>query len=419
MNAEFFLRRKLENVQQVDKHNEAELKQIKTYFKNLTDGYQIIGNAQKEKLEDILDTSGLLNGEYELVGIPGTFFEAITLLSFSITQLFAEVNKEAKEINTTITGTIDTLDTLRKKNITQMDRDIENAILKLSSIDNGFKGLSQIGSMDCQEFSTQTTKLLNTRKPSKKDMSKYQDLFHKIITYRQQMNKEKIMLVISAQNAIDSSKKSMETFKTSIKERNVALKEIFKWVYFIYNGIVNKMQTCTTNIRECAQKLDITSDLSRHIKYNKIVRYDIPMKEFKRIEISDPAFQGVKKIPKEISPVYPVGMARIVQSFDGSGPNEINCRKGKYALLMEKPDLDWCCVMHPVTHRTGFIPSYCVEAISNTFGIIIRNPEGDFKLSIGDFVAITDDSNSASYEVETAFGEKGTLSRSVIGLLSL
>jgi hypothetical protein len=81
---------------------------------------------------------------------------------------------------------------------------------------------------------------------------------------------------------------------------------------------------------------------------------------------------------------------------------------------MEPTDNDWVLVLNPVTLTDGYVPSYCLEVVGHGLGVVLKHQA---ILSVGDCVALIDQSHPSNYVVETAFGQQLTVSKGVIGII--
>ena len=87
--------------------------------------------------------------------------------------------------------------------------------------------------------------------------------------------------------------------------------------------------------------MDSTVDFKQFVAKKNIIRTDIGF-EFVEFDTSSPAFAGCKPCPKvDLTVDFPIGMAKVIKSYNADGENEASIRKGKNVLLIEFPEKEW------------------------------------------------------------------------------
>ncbi|KAH0793955.1 SH3 domain containing protein [Histomonas meleagridis] len=378
-----------------------------------------------EKNYDILDNfleikeKSAKYNEPMICGYPGTIKDGI----FNIAAIFAQINIQFSEISKTIQKQVSVAQDKIKQSITpeQVSRlfsEAEGVVNKNNAMIPMIKSFSEPYADLTKKIERSVSKLIQAKKPNAKSLAKLAKEYSEALAKRQEFSKKRKMLVDSTHISQEQYIQAITSYSGLLFNRDHFILIIFDQLSLAYEELKSYLQKSADTFGYCAKAIDKKGDFQRFAESKRIFRYNITCPDFEEIE-----FEFDKtKVSKEIKNEFPVGIAEVIENFICSGENEINCVKGKRLLLMEFPDDEWCCVMHPFTHAIGYVPSYCVNPISEVLGVCIREPKpGEYKgivVGVGDFVAIMEDNpKEKMYKVSTARGDQGTISKGLVAIV--
>jgi hypothetical protein len=173
-------------------------------------------------------------------------------------------------------------------------------------------------------------------------------------------------------------------------------------------------------ILRVSEEIDFKSDFRDFVEGQRIIRYDLACEPFKPIDLSHPVFADLDtRIQDVVPPLYPVGLAAVVDDFQSAGANEMSCIKGKYVLLMEEIADVWVFVQNPNTRAMGYVPAASVKAVAPVLAIVLRQPDGlpdDVYIEVGAYVAVTA-VDGPHADTVTIRGESVRLPREILGII--
>lgn len=393
------------------------------YIERLCGVFKCVSRGNEEKIEDNLSSMPYTDQRKEeliIPGIPGTFHNAIvcilTVLSDVSIGIERLIDKPKKRIN-------DTAKIIRQQlsqsELASVFRDIEGTVMTTKNTSEMIKTLAEQNNEIVKKIDQIALKMVKTQKPSEKHLKELLKLYNEVLSKRVVFNPQRMKILGSLQNSQNSYISLMRKFVEYLMIRDNSLIQLINEISESCGKFSEQLLKSKEILEICSSKIDMKYDFKVYTQAKRIFRYDLVCPEF--IEI-DYQFDNMK-ITREIRNDYPVALAEVVENFICGGENEISCTKGKYLLLMEFPDEEWCCVTNPFTHSIGYVPSYCVKPISTTLGICIREPKqgetmkGLF-INIGDFVSIVNnDPKEKFYHIFTARGEKGTASKGLFAII--
>jgi hypothetical protein len=236
-----------------------------------------------------------------------------------------------------------------------------------------------------------------------------------VLKVREETAKVRAPIRASAQQSIVAYRQAISKGGDTFRARNSDVRLLFNALQQNLARISDHLHQSAETVQKAADGIDFVKDFTTFVKELGIVRYDMRDLEFKAFQ---PTVQGLSIIPSKvegsISPVYPIGLAQCRRDYYVSGANQLSCKRGKSLFLMEPTDDDWVLVLNPVTLMNGYIPSCCLEVVGHGLGVVLKDQA---ILSIGDCVALIDQSHPSNYVVQTAFGQQLTVSRGVIGVI--
>ena len=381
----------------------------------------IKGNAEMiEQNLNLMPFADNKNDELKVPGIPGTIHNSIIIalsilldISVGFQQIFDKPKEKIGETMSTINEQMD------PKELVRAIRDIEGNVMTTNNTSEMIKTLSEQNSDIVKKIDQASMKLAKTSKPNEKQIKELLKLYNEVLNRRASFNPQRMKILGSLQSTQDSYISLMEKFTEYLLLRDNALIQLIDEISVAFVTLSSKIYKSAETLEMCSKKIDMKYDIKVFAESKRIYRYDLVCPDFVDIDYD---FDNTK-VPKEVKNDYPVALAEVVENFICGGENEISCTKGKYLLLMEFPDEEWCCVTNPFTHSIGYVPSYCVKPISNTFGICIREPKpGEATkgiiINVGDFVSILkNDPKEKVFHVATVRGERGTVSKGLIAII--
>lgn len=262
------------------------------------------------------------------------------------------------------------------------------------------------------------TKLSKSSRKSEKKLKKLRELWFNVLVSRKGTDCQREGIIVSADDAVTRFEKNFVEFREIVDKLTSDFFSVFDWVVTVYMDIALALHKCAEDVINLADPSVIRDDIKKFVADRKIVRYDLPIPAFEVCEGDD------GEVPKDITPDYPVALARVTEDFIAGGENELTCVQGKTLLLMEIPrdGEDWCCAMNPFTHAIGYVPTYCVEMKGSCLGLCVRDPkQGEAQgvlIKIGDFFAITENEpKNKMMTIETIHGDVGTVSRAIVAIV--
>jgi hypothetical protein len=192
----------------------------------------------------------------------------------------------------------------------------------------------------------------------------------------------------------------------------------------IMNGVLGAIQGCSAELaaglrgssqalRAAAEAVDSRRDFEGFVARSALIRFDLQCNPFVPIDLSHPVFADIDtRIQVAVPPIYPVGVAAVVDDFVAEGGNELSITRGKHVLLMEEPGSEWVFVMNPLTRATGYAPAAAVEKIGQALAVVVEVGAvgGDAYLQRGDYLAVKEVTDT-HYKAVTTRGEQVTILR--------
>jgi hypothetical protein len=174
-------------------------------------------------------------------------------------------------------------------------------------------------------------------------------------------------------------------------------------------------------LRERAEAVDFRADFGAFVEQSKLIRYDMICGDFVPVDVSHPVFADIDtRLQIDVPPIYPVGIARVVDDFIADGTDQISVVAGKYVLLMETITEGWVFVSNPLTRAMGYIPGRCVEAVGRALAVVVEAPRGlgdNVYVQLGDYVAVTGGEEESKYNVITTRGEELSMLKDTLGII--
>ncbi|KAH0795835.1 SH3 domain containing protein [Histomonas meleagridis] len=408
----------LETAKQINATRKIEEEMIYDFFKELTTIYKTMIKGIEEKVQAAL-TIKELNGELVVPGMPGSTNVWLINIIGSISDFAINFDRSSIKLNKEIHRTKEEINNaINDDKVSRLLSEIESSSTTTENVSTIIKTIADSNMNVVKKIDQLTAKLLKGKPSARqlKDLStQYEEILKRRLTYKVQRDK----IIGSVQASQRSYIESLDKFSESILFRDQALLNLLDGFCNCIECVVAGIEKTNGLLMKIHDSIDMGYDFGVFIETKRIVRYNITCPKFEEVDFDF----DEEKIPLEIkNEDFPVAIAEVVENFVCGGENEISCTKGKYLLLMEEPDEEWCCVMNPITHVTGFVPSYCVKSTSKTLGICVREPKpGEAKgivVGVGDFLSIIEDNPiDTMYKVETIRGEVGTIPKGSVGII--
>jgi hypothetical protein len=243
----------------------------------------------------------------------------------------------------------------------------------------------------------------------------YRKQFDSVVRERAKTERSLRPLRTSAQTSIASYRQAIEGLARVVRTKNQLMRQALNGCAAAVQKIADRLERAATTLALVDEKVDFDADFRQFIQATNLARFDLPDLEFVPYPTASAAFADFKlKMEFPPSQVYPIGMARVVQDYYPSGPNQLACKSGNFLFLMEQIADAWVYVLNPNTLLTGFVPRFCLEAVGRGLGVMLRDQGGAL---IGDCVAIMDEAPHGEVVVETAFGHEFTVSKGNLGII--
>ena len=415
------VKKKVAQARQADTWDETNIQMVAQYLTLLSNAFTQLNKA--EVSVPLADRLGVhphdKDGLPTIVGYPGGTKMSIDALSGALTAIVTSFVEESEQIIETMRTSIAELETERSKTILPLIKAANDAMMSLDGLSSVLDEICADKSHLTQQFAGYTNTLAHNEGPNKSMLSQYEKQFQVVLKARAENEVKRGSVIEASQLHIQRLRDVFAKLRAAMDSRNKKLMELFVNIGITYSDAAAKVAMAGAQVKEAMEQLDARDDLMKFVRQRKIARYDLRDIEFEAIDTSGPAFEGVDtKIAVEVADVYPIGMARVVKDYLASDEKQMNCKAGKYLMLMEEPDEDWCYVMNPITLACGFVPTECLDRVQGSLGIVIRQPSGidDTRLTVGDFVMIVETTSSA-YITEDVMGERGIYPKHIIGVI--
>lgn len=363
---------------------------------------QINGNKNSETENENL----CINNENSYVsGFPGTQLDSLSSFSQSLKEL-SEYSRSIKKIINSIDEFLCQANTKtekkqnkkkhKKSKETDLFDDLNDKKGKILLIYNSIMGIKELLTTAAPEKEKKAQKIV------KKMEEKIQNGHCKPATATKlvseltdvRTNPEKLELLKKLDEYYIQFHENISDAVKSFCVRYKFMKKIFKKYVKKNVKFIEKLNMLIPIVSQKSLDINFEKDFSHFVAKKKIIRYDLKCEAFKPIDMSHPVFNNFEpsKIHNIVAvpPVYPIAMAKVINSFTATNANEITIVKGKMVLIMEPLDNPWTLVMNPFTTQTGFVPSMNLEVVGSALGIITKEAlsSDGISLLVGDYVAI-------------------------------
>jgi hypothetical protein len=249
-------------------------------------------------------------------------------------------------------------------------------------------------------------------KLGKSDTKKLSKLVAEAVADRRRLNCR-----AAQERLLRSVREKAESFRASLAKvapvchaRRRTLVDITAAVQEASRDLTTMLHEAARRLRERAAAVDFRADFGAFVQQSKVIRYDMVCEDFVPVDVSHPVFADIDtRLHVEVLPIYPVGIARVVDDFVADRTDQISVGAGKYVLLMETITEGWVFVSNPFTRAMGYIPGRCVEAVGRALALVVKAPNGlgdNVYVQLGDYVAVTHGEEEFKYNVITTRGEE-------------
>jgi hypothetical protein len=348
------------------------------------------------------------------IGIPGSFADAIKQVLWSIANVMAPIAAHYNFMGT-IPAAVQSAEKVRATRCRACLKDAENAVFTIANLDRVLNTLFQRPDGLVQKLENYTQEMTQRLVENKTATRVFRKQFDEVVKAREETAKMRAPVRASAQQSIVSYRQALCKCGDTFRARNSEVRLLFNALQLNLARISEHLHQSAETVQKAVDGIDFVKDFATFVKETGIVRYDMRDLEFKAFQ---PKVEGIAIVPSKvevsISPVYPIGLAKSTCDYYASGANQLSCKEGKSLFLMEPADGDWVLVLNPVTLMSGYVPSYCLKVVGHGLGVVLKDQAN---LSIGDCVALIDQSQISNYVVETAFGQQLTVSRGAVGVI--
>ena len=348
-------------------------------------------------------------------GCPGTFQTAIEDTSAHIDQAFAAIAELSRNLRSSVANAT--------RNAVSKEPEAKAAIADVE------KNAAVIENIVTEMIPTIAKKAEKIQKKADKAIEKRQSgkhlrkLMDKVTTARRELAPSQHSMIDKGTRTFAELEKRANVVRDVCTERVNAMTNGFNAVKDEYSKFAQTLRNCGRSLQEQAAKIDFRSDFQEFVADTGLIRYDLECLPFESVDTSHPVFAGIDtRINVAVPPLYPLGLAKVVNSFAPENPNEIACTKGKFMLLMENADEPWVFVQNPVTNAMGYAPSACFEQVGDQIGVFIEQPDeklaSEATVALGDYVAIVGKTNEDKLAVVTTRGIATTVDSKIVGIIT-
>ncbi|OHT13782.1 hypothetical protein TRFO_16004 [Tritrichomonas foetus] len=226
--------------------------------------------------------------------------------------------------------------------------------------------------------------------------------------------------VSGASVCLDEINEKIKKIKIAMKNRCSTIRDIIINQREFYSEFASVLDETADAINRIHNQINYNSDFPSYVESKRLIRYDIIPDEFVPIDLNHPVFQEVQAIWTVPSlQIYPLALARVMETFVTTYSQEISVSKGKLVYLMEDLSYPWAFVQNPYTRATGYAPSYLFEIIGKGLGaILVDVGSRDEMLQKGEYVAILENSDESNYLVLALNEVIMSVPKESVGLIS-
>jgi len=405
------LERNVKAAAQLDRHSKRIFREICVFFNAMS-----APAADVERVNLPVSADRILQPASAIlpnpIGIPGSFADAMKVVLSALSAAISPIAAHYSFLST-IPAAVESIEVTRSSRCAASIKDAENAICTLANLDRLLNSLYERSDGLTQKFENYTGEMTERLVQNPTATRAFRKEFEAVVKARAETAKTRAPIRSQAQLSINTYRQAVSSVRESFVARNVALRIVFDAVQSSMSRISGRLRESAAAVARANDTFNFVNDFTAFVSETKIVRYDMPDLEFKPFEPKVTEIQW-PKAEVSITPVYPMGLAKCVADYYASGANQLSCKVGKSLFLMEPTDSDWVLVLNPITLMSGWVPSYCLEVIGRGLGVILKEQPN---VSVGDCVAILDDSQLANFVVETAFGQQITVSKGAVGII--
>lgn len=352
--------------------------------------------------------------DFDAIGFPGTLETAFSRLSETFTKLLKMIQTTGQQMLSELNSKATSANSPKNQEFQGNLNQLESSINRFKNLQTSAKTLSNPLVQDCQEFCRMTQEKKNefSTEGNAFDQTRYEAIYDNIIKFRKDQNANRINILSHAQQLIFEIQKYNSSCINFLKQNIQNVQKLFEWYQNISLELANGLSEIASHYQSIIPTLNFQSDFTSFITDNGIVRYDAMDTTFVQYNTLSPAFEGIEVPPlDDEKPIVPIGLARVIKTYQSQGQNETSCTAGNFVYIAEEMDQKWCYVMNTASYKSGFVPTCCLERVSKKFAYVPNDiSTTDGYLPTGDFVAVIDENNEEqTFRIVTAKGVNMTV----------
>jgi hypothetical protein len=180
-----------------------------------------------------------------------------------------------------------------------------------------------------------------------------------------------------------------------------------------------KFTTTGMLLRASSGQIDFARDFTEFVRNANLRFMDIPPVRFDRFKFTSRyAVPDIVNLQRFTMPYLPIGVARILEDFEGQSPDELSVRKGQVVYLMQKPDEGWIFVMRKPYGVCGFVPESFAEVIGVGTAVLLAEVRADrFDDRVGAVLAVIKEGEGGAVLVEDERAVRAECARQNLAIL--